>query len=127
MFDNNQQMLNAKADALIERFLFVKQAGSDDKVSKAGDNDVLLGVTPDYDVALDEGVPVVIGGVTQLQLGDTVTAGDRLKSDAAGKAVKIDTTGTVIQQVGAIALRSGVVDDPIPALIVHSSERPALV
>jgi hypothetical protein len=39
-------------------------------------------------------------------VGAAITYGQRLKSDANGNAVPIATTGTVIQECGAIALES---------------------
>lgn len=127
MFDVNQHLINRKASAVVAPFLFVKQGTTDDEVATAGANDVVLGVGPDYSVAQNEAIPVTVGGGTQLELGATVVAGDRLKSDAAGKGEPIATSGTTIQQIAVIALRNGVSGDVIPVLVVHSSERPALV
>lgn len=45
-----------------------------------------------------------------VEYGDTVTRGDRLKSDANGKAVPCATSGAV-QNCGAIALESGSAGD----------------
>lgn len=55
------------------------------------------------------------------------TAGDRLKSDADGKGVAIATTGTTIQQIGAIALETVSAGELGKVLVVFTSERPALV
>jgi hypothetical protein len=68
------------------------------------------------------------GDITTLELGDTVTAGDRLKSDADGKGVPIATTGTTIQKIGARALESGVAGEKVRVqVLIAGSERPALV
>lgn len=54
------------------------------------------------------------------------TTGDRLKSDADGKGVIIATTGTTIQQIGAVALESAAAGELGKVLVVYASERPAL-
>lgn len=62
------------------------------------------------------GQPVDIKGdgeVAQVYAGDAVTAGDRLKADTNGKAVPIATTGTTLQNYGAVALQSGAADELI--------------
>lgn len=120
-FDNNQFVLAGIASASINRFLFVKRDVTDDKVKTAGANDQTSGVGPDYDVALDEAIPYTAAGVTQLQLGATVTAGDKLKSDAAGKGIKL-AAATAKQNVGAITLRDGVVDDIVPVQVIQLQE-----
>lgn len=53
-------------------------------------------------------------------------AGDRLKSDGDGKGVPIATTGTTIQNYGAIALAAASENELCPVEIVIGSERPAL-
>jgi hypothetical protein len=78
--------------------------------------------------ALDTGQCAVIGEqleifeagdshdtVVPLQLGGTVTQGDRLKSDANGCGV---TTTTTSQEVGAIAEVSGVSGNIVPVRLV---------
>ena len=44
------------------------------------------------------------GDVCLLEAGDSITTGDRLKSDSVGSGVTILTTGTTNQNVGAVAL-----------------------
>ncbi len=62
-----------------------------------------------------------------LELGSGgATRGGRLKSDADGKGVAIATTGTTIQNYGAIALESGSEGEKIRVFILIGSERPAL-
>lgn len=67
-----------------------------------------------------------LGDVCLLEAGGTVTPGDRLKADADGKAVPIATTGTTIQNYGAVALQGGAAGDLIRAFVLIGSERPAL-
>jgi hypothetical protein len=52
--------------------------------------------------------------------------GNLLKSDADGKGVPIATTGTTIQQYGAMALESGKSGEKIRVFIMLGSERPAI-
>jgi len=60
-----------------------------------------------------------------LELGGTVTRGGRIKADADGKGVAVATTGTTLQQYGAIALESGVSGDKIRVYVLLGSERPS--
>lgn len=67
------------------------------------------------------------GDITTLEAGDTVTAGDNLKSDSSGRGVPIATTGTTIQKIGAKALESGTVGEKIRVQVMpQASQRPAL-
>lgn len=121
MFDQNPFVLHAVAKAAISRFLFVKRTAVNDEIDTAGANERTVGVGPDYDVALGEPTPFASGGVAQLLLGATVTGGDNLKSDATGRGVKVGAASTK-QNVGAIAQRSGVINDVIPVQIVIFQE-----
>lgn len=68
------------------------------------------------------------GEVCSLEVGSGgVTRGDRLKSDGDGKAVTIASTGTTVQNYGAIALQSGAESECIRAYLVIGSVRPAIV
>lgn len=66
------------------------------------------------------------GDSCQVECGDTITAGDYLKSDADGKAVSIATSGTTLQRYGAWALQDGVSGELIQVQVLIGSERPAL-
>lgn len=66
------------------------------------------------------------GDTCLLQIGDTVTYGQRLKSDADGKGVPVATTGTTIQYYGARALQSGSASEKIWVQIEIGVIRPAL-
>lgn len=62
-----------------------------------------------------------------LEAGDTIPgAGVELKSDADGKGIPIATTGTTIQQVGAISLAGGASGELIPVQVFRYVVRPAL-
>ena len=61
-----------------------------------------------------------------LELGDAVAKGDRLKADSVGRGVPIATSGTTLQNVGAIAFSTGTTGDKIRVQVVLMPERPAI-
>jgi hypothetical protein len=114
---------------------------ADDQGLEADANDVLIGISyeggkhaPLSDLVssnphAESGDPIGLYGDGEqclLELGGTVVRGGRLKSDADGKGVAVATTGTTIQQYGAIALESGVSGEKIRVFVLLGSERPAL-
>jgi len=126
-YGNNEHVTSGKATAAVSAFRFVKRGTADDEIAESDANEVVVGIGPDYALSAAEMGFYASGGVSQVQCGGTVTRGDRLKADADGKAVTIASSGTTIQNVGGIALRSGVDGDVIPAQVEIYSERPALV
>lgn len=127
----------------IRPFRFVKMDGTDAHEGKEADaNERVVGICgggtnypPLSDIVVtplhaSEGQHVRLygnGEQTLLELGDTVTPFQRLKSDADGKGVPIATTGTTIQHFGAIALEGGSAGERIEVQVQIGSERPALV
>lgn len=122
---------------------FVKPSTAADFEVLAGtDNAQCLGISQDgtnYAPLSDQTVSAYAATVGQnieiygdgdtclLEAGATITRGDRLSSDSVGRGTKIETTGTVIQQIGALALQSGIVGDLVRVqVIAMRSERPAL-
>ena len=122
---------------------FVKPStAADDRGLQATANDRLIGISYDHgkhaplsDLVTDNphaeaGDSLGLYGDGDnnvlLELGGTVTRGDRIKADANGKGVTVATTGTTIQQSGAVALESGVAGEKIRVHVQVSSERPAL-
>ncbi len=108
---------------------------------QAGDNTDVIGVaqggtnkpevsgmiTSQY--AAENGQPVRVAGVgsiTLLEVGGTVTPGQYLKSDSQGRGVPVATTGTVIQNYGAIALQGGSTGSIIRVMVLIGKVRPAL-
>lgn len=108
---------------------------------QAGDNTDVIGVaqggtnkpevsgliTAEY--AAENGQPIRVAGVgaiTLVEAGATVTPGQYLKSDANGRAVPVATSGTVIQNYGAIALQGGTAGSLIRVMVVIGKVRPAL-
>ncbi len=68
------------------------------------------------------------GDVCLVTAGGVITRGDKLKSDANGKAVSIATTGTTLQKYGGIALQSAAAEDEkiLIQVLAMRSERPAI-
>lgn len=124
--DNNQQVINMIAEAIVTPFSIVKVGTGDNEVLLAGANAQALGVGPDYAVALDESIPVFVGGVVQVELGGTVTIGLEVIADASGFAVAAATTGTTVQNIVGTALEAGVVGDIIAISVDLRKTRPAL-
>lgn len=90
------------------RFCTVNTSGQAALASSDGRMD---GVVQDNPSASDRATTVGVSGITLLELGGTVTAGDDLKSGASGVAV---TGGTAKR---ATALESGVSGDLISVLL----------
>jgi hypothetical protein len=113
---NKQLKFNAIASGDINEYRFVK-VGTDNtikSVAQATAGAAIFGVAQ---YRQDDGKPIApsIVGVGDLIIGGTVSAGNRLKSDANGKGVATDGAG---QEYGAIALIDGVSEDRIPVIIV---------
>ena len=61
-----------------------------------------------------------------LEISATVVQGDRLKSDGDGKGTPVATSGTTLQEYGAIALEAGSSGDKIRVQVTLGSVRPAI-
>lgn len=120
---------------------FVKQStAADFTVLEADANEAVIGVS--HESAQDAPIPGAstlaaasgdqlfvypIGAVCLLTIGSGgCTRADELKSDADGKGVTRATTGTTIQNVGALALESASENELAKVLVFRSSVRPAL-
>ena len=122
----NQSVFSMIADGAIAAFRFVKQTSSDRSVEEAGANERVYGGGPDYAVDDEEHIPVVRAGHVEIELGGTVAAGARVKSDASGKAVAAATSGTTLQEVAGVAIKGGVSGDIVPIDIHPEAYRPAI-
>lgn len=112
------------ADATIGTCRFVKMtAGKTGRVTQCGAGDKIFGISQmgiRRDLYIDSNgnaananEPIGVFDDTDetlLELGGTVSAGDRLKSDANGKGV---ATNTNLDEYGATAIWSGVAGDQI--------------
>jgi hypothetical protein len=111
-------IVNKVAEAAINPFRIVKFGSADKYVAQAAANsDLLIGVVvtthPDVAFVAEERVDIVFSGITEVCYGGVVTRGDKLTSDANGKAVKLTDTmleAGACEMIG-IALESGVSGD----------------
>ncbi len=104
--------------AIATAFLIAKFGADDDTLSQAtAATESLVGVFQHTTSAAGEEVRVMLDGISKVKLGGTVTRGDRLTSDANGKAVAIGAVaGTNYNSIGT-ALASGVAEDLAPVLL----------
>ena len=134
-------ILSFKASANITPSRFVTLSGAK-TVAQAGDNGEIIGVAqegsnkaPLQDMvstvyAAETGQSLEVystGEVCLVEAGGTINAGNLLKSDSQGRAVAIATSGTMMQNSGAIALAGGATGEKILCLVVPLGKvRPAL-
>ncbi|WP_370269234.1 capsid cement protein [Nioella sp.] len=81
-----------------------------------------IGVSGPMDAVSGEMCDVVLGGLAQLKLGGTVTAGAPIMSDAAGAGIVAEAAASTTRRVIGFALEPGVSGDLIwvnvaPALL----------
>jgi len=91
---------------------------SDTEVARAGLQSKSYGISPD---TVDDGVTtsILVSGPGEVELGNTVTAGQLLMPDANGKAIPYASggAGTTVYP-GAYALAGGVVGDFVPCFVI---------
>lgn len=104
--------------AIATAFLIAKFGADDDTLSQAtASTESLVGVFQHTTSGAGEEIRVMLDGISKVKLGGSVTRGDRLTSDANGKAVAVGATaGTNYNSIGT-ALASGSSDDIIPVLL----------
>lgn len=94
------------------RFVVLAADGQFDHVASAGgDAD---GVCQSDPAAAGDAIELDVAGVTKVEAGGTVTVGQKIQSDNAGKALTAATGDHVLGK----ALASGVAGDIIPVLLV---------
>lgn len=136
----SELQLTARGNISPFRFVSVDTA-SENGCVQAGDNTEIIGIAQggtnkpqvtglvDAQYAAEAGQPVRVSGdgsVAMLEVGATVTPGQYLKSDSQGRGVPIATTGTVIQNYGAVALQGGSAGSIIRVMVLIGKVRPAL-
>lgn len=111
--------LKATADLSTKQYRFLKPDLATDGQANvaAAASDLLIGVLQNTP-ALGEAIQLRTIGISKILLGGTVTRGDRLTSDAVGRA--ITAVGAVV--VGAIAVQSGLVGDIISAFVCQGED-----
>jgi len=95
--------------------------------TEAAQDAPIPGASTDAAAAGDQCAMHPIGSVCLVQAGDAITRGDKLKSDADGKAVPAATTGTTVQWVNGRALESASADELVKIVVESYPFRPALV
>lgn len=94
---------------------FVKFGATEGEVIQAAAaTDLIAGVSDLGADAIGDTLDVHHVGITPIELGGNVTQGQRVTSDAVGRAVAAGLGANV----GAIALESGVLGDHVPCLVV---------
>jgi len=83
----------AAADLSAKQYFFM-QIDSSGNVNVSGDGGVADGVLANKPSASGRAATLAMNGIMKVELGGTVTAGDDVASDSAGKAV-VATTGDV--------------------------------
>lgn len=107
--------------AIATAFLIAKFGADDDTLSQAtASTEELVGVFQHTTTAAGQEVRVMLGGISRVKLGGTVTRGGLLTSDANGKAVAIGAVAGTNYAVIGRAMASGVDGDIIPVLIAPS-------
>lgn len=115
------------ATTAIAAAVFVERdpnGGAKRRIQQGTANGRVIGIGPEYSAAALESVPYRVSGYSKLTMGGTVTAGDRLKSDANGKGVGLAVGGTVPQNIGALAVEDGVSGDVKDVQIEIYTEQP---
>jgi len=113
-------ILSFKASGNISPSRFVTLSG-ENTVAQAGDNAEIIGVAQEgsnkaplqdfvstvYAAETDQPIAVYsTGELCLVEAGASFSAGTLLKSDSQGRAVAVATTGTTIQNYGAVALQA---------------------
>jgi hypothetical protein len=126
--------INLIAGGDIRPMRFVKITGNNTG-AEADANERIVGISNRTSRRFDDSLNAASGDPIQLrvegeeaflELGGSVSAGGEIKSDADGKGVAIATTGTTIQETGAIAIEGGASGEIIKVRVFRASRRPAL-
>lgn len=106
------------AGAAITKYRIVKPHSADyAAVQAAAVTDLSFGICAELDIASGERGDIHLSGVAPVEYGGTVTRGDKLTSDANGKAVTAAPAAGVNNQIIGIAMVSGSSGDIGAALI----------
>lgn len=112
-----------KGDAAIATANLILKFGSDaDHVVPASAvTDVLIGVNEHSIDAAEDDVRVMLSGIAEVIAGGTVAVGEKLTTDANGKAVTAAPATGVNNSIIGIATKAGVLNDIITVLIAPST------
>lgn len=107
----------AASDVAGNRLVSFADASNDSTVETASAaTDPLLGVSDRLGADAGQMLDVHRGGLVQVQLGGTVSAGAPLTSDANGKAVAASATASTTVRIVGYADQPGVADDIIDVM-----------
>lgn len=115
-----------KGSAAISPYRIVKFGAADDTVTQASaSTDLLIGIAnelglPTADQAAGATLDVCRLGPAELELGGTVTRGQKLTADANGKGVAAAPAAGSNAQIVAIADMSGVSGDIVRVTVIPS-------
>lgn len=104
--------------AIATQFLIAKFGADDDTFSQAtASTEDLVGVFQHTTAAANDRVRVMVDGISRVKLGGTVTRGNPITADAAGKGVAAAPGAGVNANIIGRAMASGVNGDIIPVLL----------
>lgn len=110
-----------KAEAAITKRRIVKFGASDTgALPSAAAADLHVGVSSDIDAALGENCDVTLSGIGEVEFGGVVTRGQKLTSDAVGRAIAAAPAAGVNAHVVGVAMVSAVLGDIGPVLVQPS-------
>lgn len=118
---NPTQTKNYTAGAAITKYRLVKFGAADGAVLQgAAAANLVIGVAESLDVASGERIDVIRAGIAEVEYGGAVTRGDKLVSDASGKAVAAAPAGGGNVHVIGVAEVSGA-DGDIGSVFISPS------
>lgn len=109
----------AGADLSAKQYYFV-DVSSDGQVDPAGDGLFAIGVLQNTPAAAGRAATVCVGGITKVACGGTITIGNPVASDSAGKAVACATNDVILGE----ALETGASGNVI-AILFHPRAKAA--
>lgn len=120
---SNPQLIKAyTAESAISKHTIVKFGGTDGSVLQAtGGNDNTIGVSCELDVNAGGIIDVVRSGIAEVVYGGSVSRGDKLTSDASGRAVTAAPAAGVNMEIIGIAEVSGILGDIVGLYIAPGS------
>lgn len=100
------------AGAAVNKNRIIKFGGADTTaVQAAASTDLLIGVSDNLGASSGEPFDVIVDGIALVQYGGNVTRGQKLTSDADGRAIAAAPAAGVNAQIIGIAMVSGVSGD----------------
>lgn len=110
-------VLDASVDLSAKQFHAVKVGAADHEATISGDGDLSLGILQNDPIA-GEAAEIEMDGISKAVIGASVSRGDKLAANAAGKLI----TAASAKHVVAIALEAGGADgEKISVKVIGSS------